>query len=186
MTLLPAATRKESPADNLCDLFLRDVSSLLVTSRLIKRSLLALRPECAFSPEVTKTIDAVVALSDSGEPRLREPLLDAGAVLPVLADGTASAVVKEFIAGIPVKVAPAVLAAEVISSLRLLVQHIELRVMLAAEAAVLVGQTQVSRALLQWSAEWRACAKILRRIMVRVRAKAYVADLELASVAQPA
>ncbi len=164
--------------DNLCEMFLRDVAALLVTSRLITRSLFALRSECEFSTELTKTIDTVAALSDCGEPYLRKPLLEAGAVLPALPESAASSVVTEFFSSIPVKVTPSVLAAEVISSLRLLVQHIELKAMLAAESAVLVGQNRLSRALLKWAAEWRACGQILRAVTVRIRAKAYVADLD--------
>ena len=180
----PTRTAPDSPPSNLCEMFLRDVALLLVTSRLIKGSLFALRPECEFSPELTKTIDTVAALSDCGEPYLRKPLLEAGAVLPALPESTASSVVKEFIASIPVQVSPSVLAAEVISSLRLLVQHIELKVMLAAESAVLVGQNRLSRALLKWAAEWRACGQILRIVTVRVRAKAYVADLDSSATSQ--
>lgn len=168
----------DSQPKNLCELFLRDVAMLLVTSQLIKRSLLAIRPECAFSDEITKAVDTIVVLSDSGEPHLREPLLQAGAVLPILAESTTSAVVTEFMASIPVKVTPAVLAAELTSSLRMLVQHLELKAILAAEAAVLIGQTHLSHALLKWSSEWRSCGQILRTVTVHVRAQAYVADLE--------
>lgn len=171
-------THTDSSLDNLCEMFLRDVAALLVTSRLVTRSLFALRPECEFSPELTKTIDTVAALSDCGEPYLRQPLLEAGAVLPALPESTASSVVTEFFSSIPVKVTPSVMAAEVVSRLRLLVQHIELKAMLAAESAVLVGQNRLSRALLKWAAEWRACGQILRAVTVRVRAKAYIADLD--------
>lgn len=171
----------DSQPDNLCEMFLRDVAALLLTNGLIKRSLSALRPECEFSTELTKTIDTVTALSDCGEPYLRKPLVEAGAVLPALPESAAGSVVTEFFSSIPVKVTPSVLAAEVISSLRLLVQHIELKAMLAAESAVLVGQNRVSRALLKWAAEWRACGQILRSVTVRIRAKAYVADLDLSA-----
>ncbi len=175
-----------SPANNLCEIFLRDVSLLLVTSQLVKRSLLALRPECVFSPELTETIDTVVALCESGEPRLHEPLFQAGAVLPVLEESSTSAVVTAFMARIPFGVAPAILAAEVIANVRVLVQHLELKAILAAEGAVLIGQTNLSGALLKWSAEWRSCGQTLRAVTVRVRAKAYVADLESGPTPQPA
>lgn len=183
MTSIAAPSPKRLGCDaqpnNLCEMFLRDVARLLVTSQLIKRSLIALRPECEFSSELTETLDVVVVLSDGGENCLREPLLEAGAVLPTLTEGTASAVVTGFITSIPIASMPAVLAAEVITNLRLLVQHIELKAMLAAEAGVLVGQTRLSRALLKWSKEWRNCGQILRSVTVRMRAQAYVADLDL-------
>ena len=175
-------TANDAPPDNLCEMFLRDVAVLLVTTSLIKRSLFALRGECEFSSDLIKTIDAVTALSDCGEPYLRKPLVEAGAVLPALPESAASSVVTEFFSCIPVKVAPSVLATEVISRLRLLVQHIELKAMLAAESALLVGQTRLSRALLKWAAEWQDCGHALRGVMVRVRAKACVADLDSSSL----
>ncbi len=167
-----------SPPSNLCEMFLRDIAMILVTSQLIKRSLGALRPQCEFSHELTKTIDNLSSLCEGGEPSLSESLLEAGVVLPVWPAGNASAVIKGFISNIPLSVAPAVLAAEVISSLRLLVQHFELKIVLVAEAALLVGQTHLNRTLVKWSAEWRTCGRILRSLTVRVRANAYVADLE--------
>ena len=183
---MPTLTRLRCNAqpDNLCEMFLKDVALLLVTTQLIKHSLIALRPECQFSQELTKAIDTVVALSDCSTPHLREPLVDAGAVLPALTEGTASAVVTGFIASIPVNVPSAVLAAEVIANLRLMVHHIELKAMLAAEEAVLVGQTSLSRALIKWSKDWRGCGQRLRSVNVRMRAKAYVADLEFSVAPQ--
>lgn len=174
----PDYSLAESQPKNLCELFLRDVAMLLVTSQLIKRSLIAIRPEYAFSEELQKALDTIIALTESGEPHLREPLLQAGAVLPELAESSASAVVAGFMASIPVKVTQAVLAAELTSNLRILVQHLELKAILAAEAAVLIGQKRLSHALLKWSAEWRSCGQILRAVTVRVRAQAYVADLD--------
>jgi len=150
---------------------------LLVTGQLIKRSLATLRTKCDHSTELAGSIDSIVAISDAGEINLREPLLEAGAVLPALSESTASAVVAGFIASIPGDAPPAVFAAEVISTLRQLVQHIELKALLAAETALLVGQASLSRALLKWSGEWRACAQSLRSVTVRVRAKAYIADM---------
>ena len=183
---MSSLTRLECPTqpDNLCEMFLRDVALLLVTSQLIKRSLIALRQECEFSRELIIAIDSVVDLSDHGAPHLREPLLEAGAVLPALTEGTASAVVTGFIGSIPVNVPPAVLAAEVIANLRLMVHHIELKAMLAAEEAILVGQASLSRALLKWSKDWRGCGQRLRSVTVRMRAKAYVADLEFSAAPQ--
>jgi hypothetical protein len=168
-------------------MFLHDLSALLVSNQLVKRSLLTLRPECEFSPELVTPLDTVVDLTDKCETDLRETLEASGAVLPTLAKGTGSAVVTMFMSNLPVRVAPAIFAAEVISNLRLLVQHIELKAALAAEAAILVGQTQLSRSLWNWSAEWRACGRLLRRVTVRVRAHAYVADLDdMNSAMQPA
>lgn len=167
------------PVSNLCEMFLRDVSHLLVTNQLVRRSLQALRPECAFSDELTRTVDAVITLTQKCEGQLRSPLSDAGAILPVLSNGTASAIVTDFLSSIPTRATPDVFVAEIVSNLRLLVQHVELKAMLTAEAAILMGQTALSQALLKWSAEWRACGKTLRRATVRVRAKAYIADVDM-------
>ena len=182
------ATRSSSPRlaspNNLCEMFLRDLELLLGTSRLIKRSVLVLRKPRAVSPELTKIIDTIIALCDGGEGYLNDALSEAGAVLPSLPESTTNAVIEGFISAVPVTLAPAVFAAEVIANLRLLVQHFELKAVLAAEAALLVGQTRLSRALLKWSAEWRNFGEILRSVTVRVRAQAYVADLNPAAAPQ--
>ncbi len=168
-----------APPGNLCEMLLHDIAALLVTSRLVQRTLLEFRPECQFSPVLSETLDSLVALSESGEQRLREPLLDAGAVLPALTEETTiGTVISGFISNAPTSRTPAVLAAEVVANFRLLVQHIELKARLVAEVAVLVGQNRLAQALLEWSGEWRACGQILRTVAARVRAQAYIADVK--------
>ena len=77
----------------------------------------------------------------------------------------------------PAAVAPGILATEVTVNLRLLAQHIELKARLAAEAALLVGQDRIGKALIAWSVEWRNCGGVLRSITARARAQAYIADI---------
>ena len=162
---------------NLCELLLRDVASLLATSQLVGRSLYTLRPECAFSPELTETLDSIVTTSKAGESHLHQPLVEAGAVLPPASDAAANALVTGLFTRLPAALAPGVLAAEIAVNLRLLAQHIELKARLAAEEALLVGQNKLCQALIAWAAEWRACGEVLRSATVRARAQAYVADL---------
>ena len=165
------------PPVNLCELLLRDVASLLITSQLVNKALLALRPECEFSRELTRTLDTIVAISSSGEKHLHAPLTEAGAVLPPTNDASASLLVTGFFTRLPPTVMPGVLAAEIAVNLRLLAQHIELKPRLAAEEALLVGQDRIGQALVAWSAEWRNCGRVLRSATVRARAQAYIADL---------
>ncbi|MDB6113727.1 MAG: hypothetical protein JWQ83_219 [Lacunisphaera sp.] len=166
------------PPRNLLELLLCDVSSLLFTSKFVSRSLLALRPKCEFSRELTATLDSIIALSNAGELRLHPPLDDAGAVLPEVMDETAGAQVADFFTRPPLAAGPGLLAAEVAANLRLLAQHLELKARLAAEEALLVGQHALGNALVDWSADWRACGHKLRAATVRARAQAYVADLD--------
>jgi len=169
-----------TPPGNLCELLLRDVASLLVTSRIISHHLLDLRPQCEFSGELTATLDSIVALSRDGESRLQPALDEAGATLPETTDALTGALLADFFTRIPVAAAPGTLAAEVAVNLRLLAQHLGLKALLAAEEAVLVGQNRLSGVLLNWSSEWRACGQTLRAATVRARAQAYVADLPAA------
>ena len=96
-----------TPPRNLCELLLRDIASLLVTSELIRRALIALRPECKFSPELTRSLDLIVAISDAGQIHLQEPLAEAGAVLPASHDTSASALVTGFFTRCPPPSRPA-------------------------------------------------------------------------------
>ncbi len=166
-----------TPPRNLCELLLRDVASLLVTSELVSRALIALRPECRFSRELTQSLDLIVAISDAGQIHLQEPLAEAGAVLPPSHDTSASALVTGFFTRLPTAAAPGILATEVAVNLRLLAQHIELKARLAAEAALLVGQDHIGAALIAWSVEWRNCGGVLRSVSARARAEAYIADV---------
>ena len=167
-----------TPPRNLCELLLCDVASLLFTSQFVSRSLLALRPRCEFSRELTATLDSIVALSNGGEIRLQLPLAEAGAVLPQVVDASAGTEVADYFTRAPLAAGPGLLAAEVVANLRLLTQHLELKARLAAEEALLVGQHALGNALVDWSADWHACGHKLRAATVRARAQAYVADLE--------
>lgn len=109
---------------------------------------------------------------------LNPPLVESGAVLPNSTDARESAMLTDFFVRVPSRGAPAVLATEVASNLRLLAQHIELKARLAAEEALLVGQNALCHALMVWAAEWRACGQALRTATVRARTRAYVADVE--------
>ena len=166
-----------TPPRHLFDLFLRDLTSLLITSRSVTRSLVAIQPECTFSEELMERIDSLVTTSQAGEAHLLEPLREVGITLPPAGDSGSSALVAEFFTRLPVGASPAVLAAEVVVNLRLLAQHLELKIRLAAEEALLVGQKSVCRALVAWAREWRLTAARLSGATVRARARAYVADL---------
>jgi hypothetical protein len=175
MSFLSRSTFAHSPR-NLCDLFLRDLTSLLITSRTITRSLLVLRPECEFSPEITAKINDLIVTSREGESHLRAPLREAGIILPTAAEAGASALVASFFTRVPVGVPPGVLATEVAINLRLLSQHLELKAHLIAEEALLVGQKSVCQGLLAWAREWCACGEKLRTTTIRAQAQAYFAD----------
>ena len=177
ISLLPSSPDDSPAPGNLCEMLLRNVAHLLITNQLIKRAMLALRPECESTAELLEALDDIVALSDRGQQQLRHALSEAGAVLPILNESTASPVISWFLASIPNQVTPGVMAADLISNLRLLVQHLELKAKLAAEEAALVGQNSLGLALLDWSAEWRSLGHDLRSVNVRLRAHAYVADV---------
>ncbi|HVU16667.1 MAG TPA: hypothetical protein VHD32_07070 [Candidatus Didemnitutus sp.] len=166
------------PPRNLRDLFLRDITSLLVTSRVIARSLEALRPECEFSSEVTAEIDELIGTTAEGEVQVREPLNEAGMILPPGDESAAMAQVVSFFTRLPAGAPSAVLATEVVVNLRLLAQHLELKARLAAEEAMLVGQKAISQALLRWARSWCLCGEKLRAATVRTRVQACVADLQ--------
>lgn len=171
---------------NLCDLLLRDVASLIVMSQLINHSLSKLRLKCPFSSELSDTLETMLAISAIGKKRLYPTLVEAGAVLPATSDASSCALVTGFFTRLPQGGNPAVLTVEIMTNLRLLAQHVELRAWLAAESALLVGQRQLSHALVAWSAEWRACGRSLRAATLRARARAYIADLDEGLVGQGA
>src|SRR5436190_357421 len=124
---MPYLTRStfETPPRNLGELLLRDVASLLTTSHLVSRSLRALRPQCAFSPELTTTLDALMATSDAGEVLLNPPLAGSEVVLPAIPDPTENTLLMDFFVRLPDQVTPGAPAADVTGNLRLLAQHIE-------------------------------------------------------------
>lgn len=176
MVSLIQSRHADTPA-NLCELLLRNVAHILIMNELIKRAMIALRPECEASAELLEVFDDIVALNDRGQQQLGHSLAEAGAVLPVLSEHTASPVISWFLSSIPDRVTPGVMAADVVSNLRLLVQHLELKAKLVAEEAALVGQNGLSLDLLDWSAEWRSLGHHLRSVNRRLRAEAYIADV---------
>jgi hypothetical protein len=169
---MPYLTRSTfaTPPRNLGELLLRDIASLLTTSQLIGRSLEALRPQCAFSPELTGTVDALLATSHAGEGLLNPPLAGSEIELPAIPDPSESTLLTDFFVRLPGRVTPGALAAEMTGNLRLLAQHIELKSRLAADEALFVGQDALGRALMVWAAEWRNCSGALQQITGRFRA----------------
>lgn len=161
----------------LCDLLLRDVASLLLTSRFVSRSLDVLRPECEFSRELTETIDTVIAICEAGEELLHEPLAEAGAVLPLAAENATASLATGLFRRLPAGI-PGALGAEMAVNLRLLAQHLELKSRLGAEEALLAGQERIGNALLDWSAAWRNCGLGLRFASARPRVSGELADIE--------
>jgi hypothetical protein len=162
---------------NLCDLFLRDLASLLLLSRTTTSTLRALRSECAFSDALTSSLDRIAATNEAGETYLRRPLAEAGVLVLKSTDGETGAFISALFSRVPAGAAPAIFATEVVVNLRLLAQHLELKARLAAEEAMLVGQDLLCSALVAWAAEWRNCGRTLRDATVRARAGAYVADV---------
>jgi hypothetical protein len=146
-----------TPPNNLSELLLRDVASLLLTSELISSSLVALRPECEFSPELMEMLNTMISLCDEGEVCVQRPLLEAGIVLPTTTDTSASTLITGFFTRLPSADEPQVFATEVMINLQLLAQHVELKARLAGEEALLVGLESLGQALADWSGEWRAC-----------------------------
>lgn len=175
-----------TPPRNLCELLLRDVASLLIMSRLITHSVKALRPNCTFSPDLTTSLDAIVATSEAGERLLQTPLHESGTVLPYTPDTGGHALRTDFFTRMPAQAAHDVLAADVDANLHLLSQHLELKTRLAAEEALLVGQNSLCRALMGWAAEWHACSRVLRLATVRARTRAYFAEWNESVVPQGA
>ena len=162
---------------NLCELFLRDLLLLLNTSRTVVTSLVELQPQCSFSPDLQDKVAAIITVSRAGEAHLDEPLREGGLVVPSGVATGLNPIVTNFFSRIPIGAAPGVIASEVVASLRLLAQHIELRTRLAAEKAIVVGQRALSRALFAWAAEWRRCSRELRAATVQTLMMAYVADV---------
>lgn len=163
---MPYLTRSTfaTPPRNLGELLLRDIASLLTTTQLVGRSLETLRPQCAFSSELTTTLDALLATSHAGEDLLNPSLAGSEVELPAVDDASESTLLTDFFVRLPGRVAPGALVADMTRNLRLLAQHIELKTRLAAEEAVLVGQEGLSQALMHWAAEWRSCSGALQRL----------------------
>ena len=169
---------------NLCELFVRDLALLLTTSAAISHSLLTLRPECERSPgldDLTRILDRLIATCGSGEACLRRALADAGIDLPGREDAGSGTLVAGFFACLPAQAAPAIFASDLVLNLRLLAHHVGLRARLAAEKAALVGQSGISRTLVNWAGEWQACNRDLRANSLHTHAQAYVADVNEAA-----
>jgi len=158
-----------APTPNLSDMLLRDVASLLLTTELISSSLVALRPECAFSNELTHTLNSMITLCDEGETRVQQPLLESGIVLPSATDSSPSTLITDFFHRLPTAADPRVFGAEVVVNLQLLAQHVELKTRLAADEALIVGLDGLNQALDVWSGEWHTCGKQMGRLSFRSR-----------------
>ena len=154
---------------NVSEMLLRDVASLLLTTELISSSLVALRPECEFSSDLTLMLNSMITLCDEGEARVQQPLLETGIVLPSTTDTSPSTLITDFFHRLPTSVEPRTFAAEVIINLQLLAQHVELKARLAADEALIVGLDGLNQALNVWSEEWHQCGKEMGRLTFRSR-----------------
>jgi hypothetical protein len=161
--------RSDSGFTGLFQRFVRDLGTLLATSRIVKQALAALRSECACSAELSESLNDLVAVNDAGEAYLQRPLAQAGIVL-VSQEGTDAAdVVRAIFNRIPTGGKPDELTAEMLTSFRLLAQHLELKAHLAAEEDLLLGQEPLSSALMAWAVRWRNCGRRLGHPPVRSR-----------------
>jgi hypothetical protein len=148
-------------------MLLRDVASLLLTTELISSFLVALRPECEFSNDLTHTLNSMIALCDDGETRVQEPLLETGIILPTTTDASPSTLITDFFQRLPTAADPQVFGSEVVVNLQLLAQHVELKARLAADEALIVGLDGLNDALSSWSKEWHTCAKQMGKLSFR-------------------
>ncbi len=159
---MPVATPTRSPSSGrgLSHHFLRSLSALLVTSRLIGQSLAALRPEFSSSPDVDRKITALINTGKQGEDDLGKPLREAGIVLPSTPNRTVAApIVTTLYRGVPGTSTAASPATETVLNLRLLAQHLELRARLAAEYAKIAGEEPLRRVLSNWARQWWTAAR---------------------------
>lgn len=144
-------------AGNVSDLLLRDISSLLLTSELIGSSLVALRPECHFSNELTSMLNSLIILCDEGESRIRPSLVEAGLTCPTLTDNSGSTLIAGFFSRLPASGEHHCFATELVIDLHLLAQHMELKARIAGEEALIIGLENLGHALADWAHEWRDC-----------------------------
>ncbi|HEY4299273.1 MAG TPA: hypothetical protein VGM73_00270 [Candidatus Didemnitutus sp.] len=155
--------RSESKsATELGESFRRELTSLVITNRSIAHSLATVRTEIGESPEVIEQINELIAVGHEGENHLRGPLDDAGIVLPTPVTTDDESEAPALHPAFARRGAVLNFATEVVTHLRLLAQHLELRARLAAEEARLVGQKSLRQALLAWAAQWRVCGQHLR------------------------
>ena len=161
-----------APPVNVSEMLLRDVASLLLTTELISSFLVALRPECEFSSDLTHTLNSMIALCDDGETRVQQPLLETGIILPTTTDASPSTLITDFFQRLPTAADPQVFGSEVIINLQLLAQHVELKARLAADEALIVGLDGLNDALSSWSEEWHTCAKRMGKLTFRPKISA--------------
>lgn len=170
-TILPNPSRRATSPGNsfTSDLLLRDISSLLLTSELISSSLIALRPECAFSPELTSSLNSMIALCDEGESRIQESRMEANLVWPATTDNSASTLITGFFTRLPSADDPQSFATELIINLQLLAQHVGLKARIAGEEATIIGFERLGHELAEWSRTWSTCGENLGNAMFRNR-----------------
>ena len=150
-------------------MLLRDVASLLLTTELVSSFLVALRPECQFSNELTHTLNSMIALCDDGETRVQQPLLETGIILPTTTDASPSTLITDFFQRLPTAADPQIFGSEVLINLQLLAQHVELKARLAADEALIVGLDALNAALSSWSDEWHTCAREMGKLTFQIR-----------------
>lgn len=168
--LTTAAYRSHtSSPSNVSEMLLRDVASLLLTTELISSFLVALRPECEFSSNLTHTLNSMIALCDDGETRVHQPLLETGIILPTTTDASPSTLITDFFQRLPTAADPQVFGSEVVVNLQLLAQHVELKARLAADEALIVGLDGLNEALSTWSEEWHTCARQMGKLTFRAK-----------------
>lgn len=159
-----------APHGNLSGLLLRDVATLLLTTELISSSLMALRPECESSADLTEALETMIALCDEGPATLQPSLLEAGIALPTNTDTSASTLITGFFTRLPSPQASC-FETEVILNLRLLAQHVELKSRLASEEASLVRLESFGQDLSHWSEEWRECGRKIGALAFRKQSR---------------
>ncbi len=166
--MLPTtAIRSHASSGNVSEMLLRDVASLLLTTELISSFLVALRPECEFSDDLTHTLNSMIALCDEGETRVHQPLLETGIILPTTTDASPSTLITDFFQRLPTAADPQVFGSEVVINLQLLAQHVELKARLASDEALIVGLDSLNEALSSWSEEWHTCARQMGKLTFR-------------------
>jgi len=186
--MLPRNNHRSHPgtSNHVSEMLLRDVASLLLTTELISSFLVALRPECAFSPELTRTLNSMIALCDDGETRVQQPLLETGIILPTTTDASPGTLITDFFQRLPTAADPQVFGSEVVVNLQLLAQHVELKARLAADEALIVGLDALNAALSSWSDEWHTCAKEMGKLTFHSRSLASTSEPgRLAALAVP-
>lgn len=176
MTAASATLHDGQPVPNLCALFVHEVLSLLATSDAIGREIRALRTQCTLPGELVEMLDSLATLNEAREIHLRRPLTEAG-IAWELTSQESTAWIERLLPAIPTGDVSAVTAAEIAVQLRLLVQHLELKTVLAAESALLLGHEGLCQGLIAWADQWHGCSHDLRLATVHTRMRAFISDL---------